>query len=229
MNVNKFIEELKDILKDKLDTIFVYGSKTGIPAYDLKEGADLMIIVQDLKAEDLKSCTKAVYKWTRKNPVPVFMSTSEWFSSADVYPMEYADIKENHHILYGTDIISVIDVKYDDLRLQCEREAKNMLMRFRKEYLLFAPNKKRLERLILASLATAMAVLKAVLRLKNLPAGETPYETVRAAGECGAVNSEFFEELILFKEGRKKLADIDKTAQKFIDEADRLLKYTDKL
>lgn len=167
----QFIEELK-VFKRQAGNSFVYGSKTKIPAYNLKEGADLMVIVQDLSAEDLRNCVKSVYKWTRKNSVPVFMSTSEWFSSADVYPMEYADIKENHHILYGTDLIGVIDIKYDDLRLQCEREAKNMLMRFRKEYLLNARNKRVMEELLIASFKTAVVILKTVLRLKNLPVGE---------------------------------------------------------
>lgn len=229
MNVNKFIEELKDILKDKLETVFVYGSKTKIPAYDLKEGADLMVIVQDLSAEDLRNCVKSVYKWTRKNSVPVFMSTSEWFSSADVYPMEYADIKENHHILYGTDLIGVIDIKYDDLRLQCEREAKNMLMRFRKEYLLNARNKRVMEELLIASFKTAVVILKTVLRLKNLPVGENTAETIRFAAECGVIDAEFFTELLLFKEKKQKPTDTGALARRFIDEADKLLKFTDKM
>lgn len=166
-----------------------------------------MVNVQDLSAEDLRNCVKSVYKWTRKNSVPVFMSTSEWFSSADVYPMEYADIKENHHILYGTDLIGVIDIKYDDLRLQCEREAKNMLMRFRKEYLLNARNKRVMEELLIASFKTAVVILKTVLRLKNLPVGENTAETIRFAAECGVIDAEFFTELLLFKEKKQKPTD----------------------
>ena len=229
MNVNKFIEELKDILKDKLEMVFVYGSKTGTPTYKLKDDADLIIVVQDLSSNDLKNCVKPVYKWTRRNSVPVFMSMSEWFSSADVYPMEYADIKGNHHILYGSDLISSIEVKYDDLRLQCEREAKNMLMRFRKEYLLHARNKRIIEELLVASFKTAVVILKTILRLKNLPIGTNTAETIRAAAECGAIDAEFFTELLLFKEKQKKPADIGATARRFIDEADKLLKYTDKM
>lgn len=229
MNANKFIEELKDILKDKLEMVFVYGSKASIPAYDIKEGADLMVVVQDLTAEELKKCIKPVYKWTRKNSVPVFMSMSEWFSSADVYPMEYADIKENHHILYGSDLVSAIEVKNEDLRLQCEREAKNMLMRFRKEYLLHAGNKRVLEEMLVASFKTSVAVLKTVLRLKNLPIGKNTVQIIELAGKCGAIDAEFFQELLLLKEKKKKFSDLDASARKFIDEADKLLKYTDKL
>lgn len=229
MNVNKFIEELKDVLKDKLEMVFVYGSKTGIPTYNLKEGADLMIVVQDLSAEDLKNCVKPVYKWTRKNSVPVFMSVAEWFSSTDVYPMEYTDIKENHHILYGGDLVSSIEIKSGDLRLQCEREAKNMLMRFRKEYLLNARNKRVMTELLISSYKTAIVILKTILRLKNLPAGTNAGETICSAAKLGVIDGDFFKELALFKENKKKPADIGSAARHFIDEADKILKYTDKM
>lgn len=104
-----------------------------------------------------------------------------------------------------------------------------MLMRFRKEYLLNARNKRVMEELLIASFKTAVVILKTVLRLKNLPVGENTAETIRFAAECGVIDAEFFTELLLFKEKKQKPADTGALARRFIDEADKLLKFTDKM
>ena len=125
----KFINELKTILNERLLSIFMYGSKVKYEPDTQKSDINIMVIVDRLCGQDLRNCSRAVKQWCKKgNPPPVFMDKTEWFQSADVYAMEYADIKAAHRILYGQDIVSEIKVEPDNIRLQCELETKNLLM-----------------------------------------------------------------------------------------------------
>ena len=48
------------------------------------------------------------------------MTVAEWRGSADIFPMEYADILERHRVLHGTAPFEGVTVDARDLRLQLE-------------------------------------------------------------------------------------------------------------
>lgn len=122
-NLDKFIDELKGNLGDNLLSVIAFGSKANVE--DAKNNLNLMIVTNQLTAENLYAISKPVQKWVKaKNPIPVVMNRDEWYSSFDVYAVEYADIKENYRLIFGEDLVSSICVNKYFLRLQCEAELK---------------------------------------------------------------------------------------------------------
>ena len=119
----KFLNELKNNLSSRLCSVFAYGSKASAGLGNC-ENIDLMIVVDNLSPDDLMRVSHASREWMRKNPMPVFMDKREWFASADVYALEYSDIKEYGKILYGEDVIFPVSISRDNLRFQCEHELK---------------------------------------------------------------------------------------------------------
>lgn len=231
-NLDNYLNELKNTIGDRLESVFVYGAKADIPVYDIESDVDLIVIVNKLNAQDLDNVAKATVQWTKngkQNPVPVFMSVTEWYSSCDVYPMEYTDIKEKHHVLFGENLITSIEVKKEDLRLQCELETKNLLMRFRKSYLMNSQNKDVIKEMLVSSTKTSFAIFKAVLRLKEIPVPVTKMEIIDLIAELSDIDKNLFNCLLSFKEKRCKLNYAQETAQKFIDEVDKLLNYTNNM
>lgn len=223
-NLYELIEKLKECFGNRLKSVFVYGAKSTDEA--AKDNIDLMIIVGDLSAKDLAYVSKFTKRWVdKKNPVPVFMSESEWFSSADVYPMEYADIKENHRILYGENLIADIVVRKEDLRLQCEQESKNILMRYRKFYIL-RPLRISLLKSFVPAIKDIIAVLKAILRLKEIAVPKNAYEIIKLAKDSDVPGVELFRELIDYKNGKTRIKEVDKTAENLLNAMNELLKYT---
>ena len=116
--LDDFIKDLKTIFEDRLKCVFIYGSKSSLEQEQLCDDINLMIITQDLCGEDIKKCSLPAQKWMgkglfkKKNPEPVFIGENEWFNSADVYAMEYSDIKENHRVLYGADYTDEVPLRY---------------------------------------------------------------------------------------------------------------------
>ena len=132
--LDKFVKELEDILGDNLTSVIMFGSQVSVEPEDLKSNINLMVILEHLTADDLKNISKPVKQWIKaKNPIPVVMGKAEWYSSFDVYALEYSDIKEKHRVLYGANLAKDINVDKHYLRLQCESELKSLYLKF-KEY-----------------------------------------------------------------------------------------------
>ena len=94
-------------------------------------------------------------------------TAAEWKSSADVFPMEYADILEHHRVLYGIDAAEGIQVARTDLRLQVEQQALGKLLHLRRGAMAAGDDGKEQIALIEASLSALMVVFRGVVRLAD--------------------------------------------------------------
>lgn len=224
--MEKFIEELKNIFGQRLLSVFVYGAKVyGQPN---EKDINLMVITDTLSGADIQKCSKSVKNWMKSgNPLPIFMEKAEWLASSDVYAMEYLDIKENNNIIYGEDLIKNIKVKKEDLRFQCEHEAKNLLMRFRGHY--FANSK--IKDVLIPATKSLIAILKGILRYKNISPSAEKSEVINQVAKLYNADTEFFKKLLCHKEGKCKIknAELPFIADKMTDELSKLLNYTNNM
>ena len=236
--LDNFIQDIKKVFNQRLKSIFIYGSKANIDTDKLSSDIDIMVVADSVTGDDLKKCAPIVKKWMgigcpcrifdkEKNPLPVFMGEREWFNSADVYAMEYSDIKDNHKILYGENLICSLNIKKEDLRLQCEAEMKNLLMRFRKHYLLFADNPKEINNALLAVTKTINAIFKAILRLKEIEVSKSAYANLNKICEIFDADKQFYEKLLCAKDRHCKFskAETYKLADEAIMQLEKLLEY----
>lgn len=235
--LNEFVDNLKETFKDRLSSVILYGSCAVGECENSFSDVNLMVIIQCLCAEDLKSANKFIEKLYKKTKtLPIFMDKDEWFDSCDVFAIEYSDIKERNKILYGEDLISSLSVDRHDLRLQCEREVKNLLVRLRQGYLLKANDKNALKGLIKASSKTFIVIFRTILKLNNEKVPhkhknviEKFYEKIKD-NEINFDN-DLFIKILEFRNNSKAVndRDIEGVVQKLIDTTDSVLKYVDKL
>src|SRR5260221_6124455 len=96
------------------------------------------------------------------------MTVDEWRHSADVFPMEYADILERHRVLHGAPPFEGISVSNDDLRLQLEPQVMGKLLQLRPGPLVAGTDTKPQIELIEPSFSTVMVLFRALLRLDRV-------------------------------------------------------------
>ncbi|OGI00709.1 MAG: hypothetical protein A2Y25_11580 [Candidatus Melainabacteria bacterium GWF2_37_15] len=214
-NIEILINDIKKIIGDRFLSAVLYGSyadNTQSKTSDI----NLIVVIEQLTALDLKNLHPAVKKW--KN-TPLFMGKTEWFASSDVYPMEYADIKDRHSILYGDDIVSGLKIDKCHLRLQCESETKNLLIRLRQGYVANSSDKKAINELILNSSKSLMAIFKTILRLtsdEKVPNDKS--QVINKVSSLIGFDAKFFNS-----------KNNNLIIQKLIDSIYDVLKYVDKL
>ena len=173
-NLDKLVESLKKELGENLTSIIAFGSQANVE--DAKNNLNIMIVTNTLSAENLYAISKPIQKWVKaKNPIPVIMNRDEWYSSFDVYAIEYADIKENYRLIYGEDLVPTIFVDKHFLRLECETEIKSLLLKYKNNFILNIKSDKEMKKVLDKVIKTLLVIFRSVLRLHNCA---VPYRAV---------------------------------------------------
>jgi hypothetical protein len=84
--------------------------------------------------------------------------------------MELHDICEQHRVLSGYDVFADLEIRDENLRYQCEQEARGKLLRLRELYLEIGDDRDELEALILDSLKTFLILMRNLCRSDGTPA-----------------------------------------------------------
>lgn len=220
-NINILVEDLKNIYGENLVSIVLYG-----------EQQNIIVIFNKLEASDLKKALPAINKWKKtKKPLPVVMSEEEWLCSADIYPIEYTEIKNNYKILYGKDIVVPIEVSKQDLRLQCEYEIKNILVRIRQIYLGNSDNTKFIKELLEENVIKLVRIMNSALSLLDIQAEADYTQTIQKISEKTDFDGQILTEILQAKNKKQKFSgqEIETLVQRAINSIDMLYKFINNL
>jgi hypothetical protein len=171
--LNEFVASIRSAYVQNLRSIVLYGSKA--VGDETRTGSDynLVVILEKADPRPLGALGPALPRWVKAgNLPPVIFSREMFHCSADVFPMEYHDMKEGRRVLYGEDPFEGLEISDAHLRHQCEYELKSKLLELRREYLVFSarPNEKELRLLMINSISSVLTVFRHTIRLF----GKTP-------------------------------------------------------
>ncbi|MCM8819029.1 MAG: hypothetical protein NC915_06110 [Candidatus Omnitrophica bacterium] len=129
--IDIFVERVKEILGEKLVSVIVYGSILKESYIPKKSDINIVVIVEGLDVSDLLKIKNKLARFSFRHLIKPFFFTIDFLkSSTDVFPVEWKEIKENHLVVYGKDILEEIILKKQDIRLQLERDIKQNFINF---------------------------------------------------------------------------------------------------
>ena len=166
-----YLEKMIDLHGANLVSVFIYGSATGQNYVPKVSDINSVFIFSDLKFDALQKSLRLVNKGIpQKIAAPLFLTEQYIKTSLDVFPIEFLDMKENHLVVYGQDILPNLEIKGEHIRLFCEQEIKGKLIRIRQAYLEVGLKRKGIEALLKESLNALIPIFRNLIRLKK----ETP-------------------------------------------------------
>jgi hypothetical protein len=183
--VKEFAERLSSALGNNLQSITVVGSGLTEDYRAGQSDINTVLVLGRQNLESLNAVASLARPMRRKKISPPLLMTQSYIErSRDVFGVEFLDFQLAHETIMGDDPFVRLDLDKKDVRLQCERELKAMLIRLRQGYIASAANKK-LVRDVLISTAKGMApLLRAMLWLKDVERTARAEATFRkAAGE----------------------------------------------
>jgi len=123
-----YSQEVQAALGAQIVCLAVYGSAAGDDYFDPHSDVNLAIVVQDVTSEVLEALAPVVMRWERRHfAIPLVIERAFLDRARDVFPMELDDIRRQHRLLAGTDVLDDVVVERDALRRQCEKEARGEL------------------------------------------------------------------------------------------------------
>jgi hypothetical protein len=205
-----FTERLAAELGDNVKSVTVVGSSL---TEDFKPGqSDINSVIvlgrQTLGAlNTIAGLAKPMSK--KKISSPLLMTPSYIERSLDAFGIEFLDFQLTHQTILGTDPFASLSLDKKDVRLQCERELKAMLIRLRQGYIAAGANK-RLVRDILISTTKGLApLLRAMLWLKDVDRPAETEATFSKAGEEFSVNMDFVITAGKWRHAKLRLGDAE--------------------
>jgi predicted nucleotidyltransferase len=203
----KFTEEIKKALGGNLKSFVLYGSAVTGEYYKTSD-FNTIIILNDISYEGLTLISRPVKKWVKQgNPVPLIFTGAGISRSTDVFPLEFTEIKENHRVLFGSDFFKKIRVSTSNLRLECERELKSVLLRLSQAYIMTEGNPKNIKKLMRDSISTVTALFKGVLRLYRKKTPVKKRDIIGAMPADLKLNKQLFSDILSLKDGNDMIPD----------------------
>jgi hypothetical protein len=213
-----------------LRCVALYGSAARGEQITRRSDLNVLVLVDSVDMAHLKRESAVARSWSDAgNPPPLTLTVDEWTGSADIYPMEYADILSYHRVLHGTLPRDGVQVRHAELRLQLEHEAQSKVLRLRHAILSAGAAPKAMAELLADSASTMLVLLRAALRL----AGEDPpadsFAMLDRVQARTGLNVEVFRRVVRHRRGEAKLAGDDavRAAEEYLAGATALARWVD--
>ena len=166
MTPERLTEELQPACGQALISVMLYGSAVAGDHVRGQSDYNVLVVLKQLEAAELSHLSPIARRWSaRGNPSPLLLTPETFRRSATLFPLEIADMKESHRVLYGQDLLSQLTADPLRLRDQLDQELHGKLLQLRGQYLLAAGRPTALERLLVQSLSTFLVLFRGALRL----------------------------------------------------------------
>jgi hypothetical protein len=206
MTLEELVAQLRAAFGTELRSVVLYGSAASGEHIPKQSDYNVLVLVDALDVARLDAVAAVVRAWSEAgNPPPFTLTLEEWRRSADIFPMEYADIQERHRVLHGAPPFDGLRVTPADLRRQLESEAMGKLLHLRQGVLAAGGDGRRQLELLEASKSTIMVLFRATMRLHGeTPPGDT-VELCRQIGRLAGLDPEPFIRVVRHVRGDDKL------------------------
>jgi len=207
MKLEELVSQLQLAYGDGLRSIVLFGSAVAGEHNPKNSDYNVLVIVDSLPLARLRAVAAVSKAWAEDgNPPPMTFTANEWKSSADIFPMEYADILERHRVLFGDPPFDGIRVASSDLRLQVEQQTMGKLLQLR-QATMGAGGDSRLQLEVLEkSLSTLMVIFRGVSRLVGQAPSQDYEELTRTLALRAGFSPDPFVKVIRHVRGSEKIA-----------------------
>jgi len=227
-----YLQKLLNILSDNIISVNIYGSAISGDYVPGKSDINVLVVLREVGLGDLKKSLKLVSEGIRKKiTAPLFLTKRHIETSLDVFPVEFLDLKGNHLLVYGEDVLSGLVVEDKNLRFTCEQQLKGKLIRLRQAYLEVGLKKKGIEALLKESFKSLIPIFRNCLRLKGITPHVEKEEALVQLQEAFGIDSACLLAILKDKQEDEKIAgkDVEVYLEKFMEQVKILAQAIDAL
>jgi hypothetical protein len=202
-SIKAFAEKLIASLGDNLQSITVVGSgltedfrppSSAVALLRRRGGQsdiNTVLVLERQTLAALNAIASLARPMRKKHISPPLLMTSSYIEqSRDVFGVEFLDFQLTHRTILGDDPFAALTFDKKDVRLQCERELKAMLIRLRQGYIAAAANKKLVRDVLISTAKGLTSLLRAMLWLKDTGRSASAEPTFNKAASKFSVNTD---------------------------------------
>jgi hypothetical protein len=180
------VQELQEVLGNELVALILYGEAVS-HNNALRQGeVALLVVMKDVSTDLLDMIAMPIRRGIREYRLSVMiLSQDELHRSTDVFPVKFLSMQRHHRLLCGKDVLQSLEIGIEHLRLRCEQEIKNLMLRLHQWYVLQATMPDQLERTLKRAVVSFLRNLAVLAELKTDTRHHQPEDILRGAHESG--------------------------------------------
>ena len=161
--------EAQGLFGRELVSLAVFGSAATADFHPGTSDINAVLVLTETALAQLRKCQELCRRLKKfRLAAPLVMTEAFIRTSADVFPIEFLEIKEKHRLLAGKDCFSRLKIDLKNLRHECEHELKGRLLRLRQSYMEVGRRPRSVQSLLLAAHSANYPAFRTALRLKKL-------------------------------------------------------------
>jgi predicted nucleotidyltransferase len=230
--LDKLVAGLQAAFGDELESVILYGSAASNEYHAKHSDLNVLIVVKNSTFHKVGRASDIARWWNRTgNPPPLFFTAHELAESADVFPIEFSDMKDAHQVLFGQDLLQNIEIDHTHQRLECEHELRGKLLNLRSRYVLVKGDRRESLHLLSQSISSFAVLFRHALHLVGRPASVQKEEIFKLAAEEFKFDAAPFLKILDFRRGglEFKDSDMDPLFEKYFEAIGKVIERVDAL
>jgi predicted nucleotidyltransferase len=207
------VDKLRGAAGTNLVSVILYGSAAEGEFHPEYSDLNLLSVLRDASFASLAKIAEVTEWWrSKKHHPPLVLTPEELKTTADVFSIEFVDMKQRYRVLWGDDVLKSLDIPMHLHRSQLEYELREKLFLLRQHVVLVGTNEKLLWEVMLQSLSSFTTLLRHALIELGKPERQHSLDSVKELGSRLNFDSSAFVQLIEVrakKIDRKQLQAVD--------------------
>lgn len=230
--IGEFVGKLRDAAGANLKSVILYGSAAAgdyVPEYS---DVNLLCVFGDTSFSTIASVAPAVEWWGKqKHHAPLLMTEEELRRGADVFSIEFLDMKQSYRVLWGEDVLTSLDIPMKFHREQVEYELREKLILLRQRLLMVVRDQAGKWELLLRSVPGFGTLARHALMSLGEKAPASKREAIEKLAGKAAFDPKPILQLMDIRHGKldRKSIDVDDLFARYLKAVERITSAVDEM
>jgi predicted nucleotidyltransferase len=230
--INEFVERMRAAAGTNLLAVVLYGSAAAGDYVADHSDVNLLCVLGETSFAAIGALAPAVEWWGKqKHRPPLLMSADEMRRSADVFSIEFLDMRRHYRVLWGEDVLKTLEIPMRWHRAQVEYELQEKTILLRQGLLVASGKDDAKWELLLRSLPAFGTLFRhTLIAMGDASAGSKREAAVALGGRLG-IDASVFVELLDIRERKKdrKSARVDEVFARYLKLVEQVTAAVDKM
>jgi len=230
--IDEFVERMREAAGTNLLAAILYGSAAAGDYVAGYSDVNLLCVLRETSFASLEAVAPAIEWWGKqKHRVPLLLSADEMRRSADVFSIEFLDMRRNYRLLWGEDVLQTLEIPMRLHRAQVEYELREKTILLRQRLLMVSGNAVAKWELLLRSLPAFGTLFRhALIAFGDAGAGSKREAAAMLAGKLG-IDASVFGQLLDIRERKveRKAAKVDEMFARYLQLVEQVTAAVDKM
>jgi predicted nucleotidyltransferase len=230
--IDEFVERMRTAAGTNLRAAILYGSAAAGDYVADHSDVNLLCVLGETSFAAIEALAPAIEWWAKqKHRPPLLLSAEEIRRSADIFSIEFLDMRRHYRVLWGDDVLKTLEIPMRWHRAQVEYELREKTILLRQQLLVSSGKAEAKWELLLRSLSAFGTLFRhALIALGDAGAGRKRETAVALAAKLG-IDASVFGELLDIRERKKdrKSVNVDEIFARYLKLVEQVTGAVDKL